>query len=508
MGVFLAATRLCWAYSLLTHEEIVDMLWQERIEPLLLKRFPAASEVQLRQAHAYAYGGCLIQDIGYYPFGNKFFSDLTHYVRTGDFAANLIRESADLEQYAFALGALAHYSSDNSGHPFINHSVALTFPKLRARYGETVTYEECPKAHIQTEFGFDITQVAKGRFTSDQYHDFIGFEVSKPVLERAFLRTYGLRLEEVLGHEELAIGTFRRAASKVIPEMTRAALTVHHPELVRETRDFSRKRFLYTVSRARYEAEWGKVYRRPGVLARCLGEVVRWAPRLGILKALDFKIPTPQTEDLYIKSINRTVADYRWLLGRVDQGDLDFPNTDCDIGRLAAPGQYLLSDETYARLLDQLVKAGLERVRPDLRANLLAFFLSSDAPTRAGEKAGLWTREEVEALEAGPASPLAVALRQRLLAPPFKLQSPKGQEAEDSLQRWLGHGRQARKHAPQVRGRVYQKRTRPRRNTKVIASPGASLSSSLPLEDAVEAGGLAEGVGVIESSQAVGQITG
>src|ERR1700693_6358901 len=205
----------CAAYSVLTHEAIIDAAWKDDIVPALLKRFPNATPDELLEAHAYAYGGAIIQDIGYYPFGNKFFSDLTHYVRSGDFVANLIREAADVDEYAFALGALAHYSADNSGHPLVNHAVALSFPKLLAKYGETVTYEESPKAHIQTEFGFDITQVAKNRYTSERYHDFIGFEVSKALLERAFLKTYGLRLEEVLGHPDLAIGTFRRAVSQV-----------------------------------------------------------------------------------------------------------------------------------------------------------------------------------------------------------------------------------------------------------------------------------------------------
>lgn len=275
VGFLCAAGEPCAGYSLLTHEEIVDILWKDQIQPLLLKRYPAASANQLRKAHAYAYGGSLIQDIGYYPFGNKFFSDLTHYVCTGDFVANLICESADIDQYAFALGALAHYSSDNTGHPAINHAVALTFPKLRRKYGERVTYEQNPKAHIQTEFGFDITQVAKHRYTSDSYHDFIGFEVSKPALERAFLKTYGLRLEDVLGHMDLSIGTFRHAVSGVIPEMTRAALTAYHPEIVRDATNFSEGRFLYNLSRTQYETEWGKEYRRPGFFTRVLGLFVR-----------------------------------------------------------------------------------------------------------------------------------------------------------------------------------------------------------------------------------------
>lgn len=428
LALFLGEGRLCRGYSLLTHEEIVDILWKDQIQDLLLWRYPTASPAQLSEAHAYAYGGCLIQDIGYYPFGNKFFSDLTHYVRTGDFVANLIRESTNLDEYAFALGALAHYSSDNTGHPVINHTVALTFPKLWAKYGETVTYEECPKAHIQTEFGFDITQVAKQRYTSDRFHDFIGFEVSKPVLERAFFKTYGLDLEEVIGHVDLAIGTFRHAVSRVIPEMTRAALTAYHPELVKEIPNFSEKRFLYNLSRAQYETQWGKEYRKPGFLARALGFFVRWVPKVGMLRGLAFKIPTPQTENLYIKSVNRTVEDYRRLLRNVGQGDLEFPNTDCDTGRAAWPGEYALSDKTYDRLLEALVTGGMTGLEPDLRAHLLEFYSLPDAPTRISRTVRYRRDEELEALRAGPNSAIAAEIRKRFLAPPFKLQSPKAMD--------------------------------------------------------------------------------
>src|SRR5579863_10202160 len=252
-GLFLSLPILCPAYSVLTHEEVVDLLWKDDIQPLLVKHFPDASADDLRKAHAFAYGGSLVQDMGYYPFGNKYFSDLTHYVRSGDFIVNLINEASNLDEYAFALGALAHYSADNMGHPAINESVAILFPKLREKYGSHVTYEDNPKAHIRTEFGFDMTQVAKNRYTSDQYHDFIGFEVSKPVLERAFQDTYGIPLSDILSNEDLAIGTFRRAISHVIPEMTRVALVAKKKQLVAETPNFNSRKFRYYLSRAKYQ---------------------------------------------------------------------------------------------------------------------------------------------------------------------------------------------------------------------------------------------------------------
>src|SRR6266853_6582871 len=223
------------SYSVLTHEEIVDLLWKQKIQPLLLKRFPDATEEDLRKAHAYAYGGCVLQDMGYYPFGNKYFSDLVHYVRSGDFVEALLEDSSDLNEYAFALGALSHYSSDNSGHPTINRVVALQFPKLRKKYGDTVTYGDDPTAHIRTEFGFDMVQVAKNRYTSDRYHDFIGFEVAKPLLERAFQETYGLKLEDVFGSVDLAIGSYRRSVSTLIPEMTRVAQLSRRDVIVKDT---------------------------------------------------------------------------------------------------------------------------------------------------------------------------------------------------------------------------------------------------------------------------------
>jgi hypothetical protein len=95
-------------YSVLTHEAIVDLLWADHIKKLLLKRFPDATDDQLREAHAYAYGGSVIQDMGYYPFGNKEFSNLVHYVRSGDFVIALLHDAGDINEYAFALGALSH----------------------------------------------------------------------------------------------------------------------------------------------------------------------------------------------------------------------------------------------------------------------------------------------------------------------------------------------------------------------------------------------------------------
>ena len=411
LGIIVLATMttVCGAYSVLTHEEVVDLLWKDDIQPLLLKRFPGASADDLKKAHAFAYGGSLVQDMGYYPFGSKFFSDLTHYVRSGDFIVNMINESNDLNEYAFALGALAHYSADNMGHPTVNQSVAIEFPKLRKKFGSEVTYADNPKAHIRTEFGFDVTQVAKNRYTSDRFHDFIGFEISKPVLERAFQDTYGVPLSQVVSNEDLAIGTFRRAISNIVPEMTRVALLARKKEIVSETPNFNSRKFRYYLSRANYQKEWGKGYRRPGFGTRVLAFFLRFVPKVGPFKALDFKIPTRKTEDLYIASVNRTLDNYRGLLKEVAEKDLHLDNTDFDTGKMTHAGEYVLTDNAYARLLDQLARDNFQQITPELRDNILAFYADPNAPLATKRKPAAWdkTQDELQKLKGmtPPASP-------------------------------------------------------------------------------------------------------
>ncbi|PYX90542.1 MAG: hypothetical protein DMG68_01475 [Acidobacteria bacterium] len=383
-------------YSVLTHEEVIDLLWLDQIRPLLLKRFPGTTDDDLRKAHAYAYGGCMIQDMGYYPFGNKYFSDLSHYVRSGDFVETLMEESSDLYEYAFALGALAHYASDTTGHPTVNHIVALEFPKLQKKFGNEVTYAQDPKAHIRAEFGLDIVQVAKGRFSSDQYHDFIGFEVSKPLLQRAFAKTYGISTDDVFPDIDLAIGTYRRSISKVIPAMTKAALLTHRAELVKETPNFDKKKFLFYMSRAHYERHWGKGYRKPGIGTRILAFFLKFVPKIGPFRALSFKTPPKQAEDLYVKSVNNTVEDYRAKLLEAQKNKVDLPNIDFDTGRPTLAGEYVLTDKTYAHLLDDLAKKDFKPVTPELRANILQFFSNANAPIAIKRNPNEWQKIEQE----------------------------------------------------------------------------------------------------------------
>jgi hypothetical protein len=368
------------AYSVLTHEEIVDLLWTDELRPLLLSRYPGLSEDQLKEAHAYAYGGAVIQDLGYYPFGSVEFSNLVHYVRSGDFVRELLLESQDADEYAFALGALAHYTSDITGHPAVNQAVAIQYPKLRARFGNSVRFADDKTAHLKTEFGFDMVQVAKNRYASQQYHDFIGFQVSKPLLERVFPVVYGVELKDVLTHEDLAVGSYRFAVSRMIPEMTKVALRTHKKDLMSETPNFAKRKFLYRLSRSDYEKEWGKDYTKPGFGTRVLAILLRYMPKIGPFKALAFNNPTPRTEDLYFKSINTTVDQYRIYLKQVRSDSLQLANCDFDSGKATKAAEYSLTDETYAKLLAQLATRKFDQTTPELRDDILHFYSDLSAP--------------------------------------------------------------------------------------------------------------------------------
>jgi len=386
------------AYSVLTHEEIVDLLWTDQIQPLLLKHFPGLSQDQITEAHAYAYGGAVIQDLGYYPFGNREFSDLAHYVRSGDFVHELLLESQNVDEYAFALGALSHYAADIAGHPAVNQAVAIEYPKLRAKYGKSVRYAEDKTAHLKTEFGFDMVQVAKNRYASQQYHAFIGFQVSKPLLERVFPVVYRMELKDVLTHEDQVIGSYRFSVARMIPRMTQVALQTHKKDLMRETPNFAKREFLYRLSRSDYEKQWGKDYVKPGTGTRILSTLLRYMPKIGPFKAMAFKNPTPQTEDLYFKSINTTVDQYRAFLVQVGADTLTLPNRDFDTGNLTRAAEYTLTDGTYAKLLTQLSNGKFNLTSPELRANILDFYSDLSAPIDTKSNAIRW-QEVIAALD-------------------------------------------------------------------------------------------------------------
>ena len=389
----LAALILCTpalAYSVLTHEEIVDLAWRDSIRPLLRAKFPHATEAQLIEAHAYAYGGCAIQDMGYYPFGHEFFSNLTHYVRTGDFVSNLFAEAHTLDEYAFAIGALSHYVGDNIGHSeAVNPSTALDFPKLERKYGRIVTYDESPHSHIRTEFGFDIDQLSKDRVAPHGYLEHVGFKVPRKLVERAFERTYGIDSHEILGRIHPALRSYRWSVRSFIPAFAKALVVLHRRQFLPDTHDAEFELYAKRVNDTAYERHWQRAFKGPGIGAHLLAVVVWMVPKIGPLSDLAIKIPNTESQRWYVKSVNDTVDRYELILkGLTGDGKAPvLPDLDLDTGQKEFPGAYRLTDETYAELLKRITARPNRNLPPGTRENILAFYSQANAET-AWEKEG------------------------------------------------------------------------------------------------------------------------
>jgi hypothetical protein len=409
LALLLAAPPGC-AYSFLTHETLIDIAWNSSIEPVLLSQYPQATPAELVQARAYAYGGATIQDAGYYPFGHEFFSNLTHYVRTGDFVTNLIRDSRNMNELAFALGAMSHLVGDSDGHRYaVNLSVPQEFPALEAEYGPVVTYEEDPHAHVRTEFAFDVDQLSHGRFAPSGYLRHVGFKVPLRLLNQAFYDTYGIRLHGVLGGEFAAIRSYRWSVRQLLPRVGYAEVLLHRRDFPPDPDTAEFRAFAQRLQTADRENRW-EAYRKhkPSFLTRVVAVLIILTPKVGALSDLSIRGPKPATEADYVASVNRATADYALLLEEVkDQGPkkFDVPDVDLDTGYPTRPGTYRLTDTTYARLLDRVTH---DRARPPLglRQNILAYYAVPDAPIATRRHRRQWKKvqEDLVILRQMPAT--------------------------------------------------------------------------------------------------------
>jgi hypothetical protein len=277
----------------------------------------------------------------------------------------------------------------------------MMYPKLAKKYGPVVTYEEKPSAHMKVEFGFDVDQVAKGNYAPKAYHDFIGFEVSKPVLERAFARTYSVDMSSVFSRVDLAIGSYRHAVSTVIPRTTKVAWHLKRGEIQHSDPSETKAKFTYNISNSGYRKEWGDVYEKPGFFARLKAFIVRAVPKIGPFSALAFHPPPPAAEQIYMHSFNETLDHYRALLLAQEEGRLQLPNDNLDTGGITEPADYRLTDETYANLLD---KTSGKPISDALRRDILAYYadLAKGFATKEDPEAWKKVLSELDGLKAMP----------------------------------------------------------------------------------------------------------
>ena len=402
----LCAASAGFAYSVLTHQQIIDLAWRESIRPMLLSRYPNTTEEELRRAQAFAYGGCAIQDAGYYPFGKVFMSDLTHYVRTGDFVATLIRDSRNVDELAFALGALSHYVGDSYGHQdAVNPSTAVEFPNLAAKYGPVVTYEESPHGHVRTEFAFDINQLSKRRFAPSAYLKHIGLHVPMRLLEQAFYETYGLRLQTMGVDRRAAVDSYRWSVRNFLPDFAYAEVLLHRKGFPADVPSPEFEKFQKRLADADFNNGWEKYRKKAGVRTHFLALVIVIVPKIGPLSDLAIRGPSQETEQKYVTSVNFTLDRYEELLGKLatepaadPRATMNLENRDLDTGYKVKPGSYALTDQTYAQLLDRLTKLG-DPVPERLKEDIQAYYADPSAPIVTKKNRKAWKRVQVELVQ-------------------------------------------------------------------------------------------------------------
>jgi hypothetical protein len=387
----------------LTHHQLIDQAWETVIVPILLNRFPSLTSEQLRKAHAYAYGGCVVQDFGYYPFANEFFSNLTHYVRSGDFVQSLFQHANSANEFAFAIGALSHYVGDSIGHSqATNLSVAITFPKLRAKYGSSVNYAQGKNEHSQVEWAFDANQAAKLRLAPMAYVHYIGLEVPREQLAAAFQETYGIPLREIVSGPFPAMKTFRFGARSFLPNFTYAEAVLHQRQFPPDTSGPELEQYERRIEQLSREEGWDQYRRKPGFRIHVLAGLIAILPKIGMLKMLAIKGPTVDTERTYIASVNLSTAVLAVALQRLmgTQLDAGLADRDLDTGQRVVAGGYPLTDKTYAQLLARITKVPTEQIPAALKQDILAYYADPAAPISTKKKPKEWAavQEQLQVL--------------------------------------------------------------------------------------------------------------
>ena len=396
------------AYSVQTHEQLIDLTWKVSIVPLLRDRFPGITNAQLAEAHSYAYGGCAIQDIGYYPFGNGFFSDLTHYVRSGDFVDSLLRNAKSPDEVAFAIGALSHYLGDSIGHSeATNPSVASQFPSLARKFHTAaVTYEENPHDHVRVEFAFDVNEIAKRRFAPHKYLDHVGLNVATSLLAKAFFETYGLELNKTERVERTNLFGYRFSVRNFLPHIAYAETLLHRSSFPGDLPSPELAKLEADLQQAGKDNLWEQYRSHAGIGTYTLAGLITIMPPVGALADLRLRGPDEDAETRYVRSVNNAVASFRAALERLHhpvpavgpppRRQTTFPNLDLDTGALVRPGSYRLTDETYAKLLKTLTAEPQRPIPIGLQEDILAYYANPSAPIFTKRHPAKWAAIQAE----------------------------------------------------------------------------------------------------------------
>jgi hypothetical protein len=213
----------------------------------------------------------------------------------------------------------------------------------------------------------------------------------------------------VLLDEDKALNSYRHNVSKTIPKATKIAWSLKKDEIRDDIPGMTRKRFLYNLSKSDYEREWGKNYRKPNAAERFLAFLYLLIPKIGPLKVLEFRTPTPETQRMFEASFNATLDRYRKLIRELEAGQLELPNDNFDVGEATGPGKYRLNDDAHAELLDRLAEKKFSGISAEVREELIHFFAEPDLPYATKRNAKAWARVQAELEQLKSTNPAATA---------------------------------------------------------------------------------------------------
>ncbi|MCO5936379.1 zinc dependent phospholipase C family protein [Mucilaginibacter sp. RB4R14] len=394
------------AYSILAHEAIIDASWKPVLIPLLKEKYPGITREEILMAHSYTYGGSIMADMGYMPFGNVFFTDLVHYVRSGDFIKALLADARNLNEYAFALGALSHYMSDKYGHSMsTNLNVPIIYPKLKKKFGNVVTYNDDHTSHSRMEFAYDVMQIGQKGYTSEGYHDFIGFNIAVPVLERAFYETYGQELGSIFSNINSSINTMRWGVRNLFPVLTKSAYKANQTDIDKMNPGITARKFQYKMSNRAFNLEFGKQSQESKFFAKVSVFLIKILPKIGPLKTLKFKSPGEQGQKLFAQSFEATLKNYHIAVDQIGKTQLVLPNIDFDTGNPTRWGEYKLADNTYDKLLKELQEQKYKNVTPQLQKSILNFYSTADSTTLGKKGLKQWKKNSIRIKEIAALKP-------------------------------------------------------------------------------------------------------
>ncbi len=385
------------ALGVFTHEAIIDAAWDNSILPLLKKRFPASTEDDIKDAHAYAYGGAVAPDMGYYPSGSERFTNLVHYVRSGDMVNALLKEASTLNELAFAVGFMSHYHADLYGHPLAtNRTVPMLYPKIKRKHGDYVTYEDDELSHMRMEFGFDVLGIANGNYASQSYREYIGFKVDTAVLSRAFSSVYGLDIYEVHNnHFSRSVETFRWVVANVLPLLTRQAWATKEKAIMEKDSTATAERFNFRMRQKVYNKNFGTGYHKPGFFPTAVSYLIRVLPKIGPLAPLKFKVPGKIEEDLFAKSFDTIVKTYSKQVQQLNKTTPTLSDINFDTGLPTTGCNYKLADLTYTTLLLDWQKKGLQTMPDVIKDDILRFYKAAKQNSAEKKCLKFWDALEV-----------------------------------------------------------------------------------------------------------------